>query len=36
MYVMPLHLSQNPDADALLSRDPLGMALGMALEQRST
>jgi hypothetical protein len=29
-----LHLSQDPDADALLSRDPLALLLGMLLEQR--
>ena len=28
-----LHLSQNPDADALLSKDPLALLLGMMLDQ---
>lgn len=31
---MPLHLSQDPAADALLSRDPLALLLGMALDQQ--
>lgn len=36
MSRMPdLQLSQDPDADALLSRDPLALLLGMLLEQRS-
>lgn len=29
-----LHLSQDPDADALLSRDPLALLLGMMLDQQ--
>ena len=29
-----LHLSQDPDADALLSKDPLALLLGMALDQQ--
>lgn len=29
-----LHLSQDPDADALLSEDPLALLLGMALDQQ--
>jgi uncharacterized HhH-GPD family protein len=29
-----LHLSQDPDADALLSQDPLALLLGMALDQQ--
>ena len=29
-----LHLSQDPDADALLSQDPLALLLGMLLDQR--
>jgi uncharacterized HhH-GPD family protein len=29
-----LHLSQDPDADALLSSDPLALLLGMALDQQ--
>jgi len=28
-----LHLAQDPDADALLSRDPLALLLGMLLDQ---
>lgn len=31
---MTLHLSQDPDADALLTRDPLALLLGMALDQQ--
>ena len=27
------HLSRNPDADALLSTDPLALLLGMLLDQ---
>ena len=35
MSAMPtLHLSQDPDADALLSRDPLALLLGMLLDQQ--
>jgi uncharacterized HhH-GPD family protein len=35
MTAMPtLHLSQDPDADALLSRDPLALLLGMLLDQQ--
>ncbi len=35
MTAMPtLHLSQDPDADALLSEDPLALLLGMALDQQ--
>ena len=30
-----LHLSQDPDADALLSRDPLALLMGMLLDQQS-
>jgi uncharacterized HhH-GPD family protein len=29
-----LHLSQDPDADALLSRDPLALLIGMLLDQQ--
>src|SRR5690349_5998408 len=29
-----LHLAQEPDADALLSRDPLALVLGMLLDQQ--
>ena len=29
-----LHLSQDPDADALLSKDPLALLVGMALDQQ--
>ena len=29
-----LHLAQDPDADALLSRDPLALLLGMLLDQQ--
>lgn len=29
-----LHLSQDPDADALLDRDPLALLLGMTLDQQ--
>ena len=29
-----LHLSQDPDADALLTRDPLALLLGMLLDQQ--
>ncbi len=32
--VAALHLSQDPDADALLSRDPLALLLGMLLDQQ--
>ena len=31
---MPLALSQDPDADALLSRDPLALLIGMVLDQQ--
>ena len=35
MVGMPtLHLTQDPDADALLERDPLALLLGMALDQQ--
>lgn len=35
MTVMPtLQLSQDPDADALLSKDPLALLLGMLLDQQ--
>jgi uncharacterized HhH-GPD family protein len=35
MGSMPtLHLSQDPDADALLSKDPLALLVGMALDQQ--
>lgn len=35
MRPMPtLHLSQDPDADALLSKDPLALLLGMLLDQQ--
>jgi uncharacterized HhH-GPD family protein len=34
MWVMPLRLSQDPDADALLDVDPLALLLGMALDQQ--
>ncbi len=35
MTAMPtLHLSQDPDADALLSKDPLALLLGMLLDQQ--
>lgn len=29
-----LHLAQDKDADALLSKDPLALLLGMLLDQR--
>jgi hypothetical protein len=29
-----LHLTQDPDADALLSRDPLALLVGMLLDQQ--
>ena len=32
--VTDLHLSQDPDADALLSKDPLALLLGMLLDQQ--
>jgi uncharacterized HhH-GPD family protein len=32
--VTELHLSQDPEADALLSRDPLALLLGMLLDQQ--
>src|SRR5579862_7277249 len=32
--VAALHLSQNPDADQLLSRDPLALLIGMVLDQQ--
>ena len=33
MSAMPtLHLSQDPDADALLGQDPLALLLGMLLD----
>jgi uncharacterized HhH-GPD family protein len=32
--VTALHLSQDPDADALLSRDPLALLVGMLLDQQ--
>jgi uncharacterized HhH-GPD family protein len=31
---MPICLAQNPDADALLSRDPLALLIGMVLDQQ--
>jgi uncharacterized HhH-GPD family protein len=31
---VPLQLSQNPDADALLDRDPLALLIGMLLDQQ--
>ena len=31
---MSLHLSQNPDADALLDRDPLALLIAMLLDQQ--
>jgi uncharacterized HhH-GPD family protein len=31
---MPLHLAQNPDADALLDRDPLALLTAMLLDQQ--
>lgn len=31
---MTLHLSQQPDADALLDRDPLALLIGMLLDQQ--
>lgn len=31
---MPLRLSQDPAADALLDRDPLALLLGMLLDQQ--
>jgi uncharacterized HhH-GPD family protein len=34
MWVMPLRLSQDLDADALLDADPLALLLGMALDQQ--
>lgn len=33
--VTDLHLSQDPQGDALLSRDPLALLLGMLLDQQS-
>ena len=30
----PLHLSQDPDADALLTEDPLALLMGMLLDQQ--
>lgn len=33
---MPLRLSQNVDADALLDRDPLALLIGMLLDQQIT
>jgi uncharacterized HhH-GPD family protein len=32
--VVALHLSQNPDADRLLSEDPLALLIGMVLDQQ--
>jgi hypothetical protein len=29
-----VHLAQDPDADALLSADPLALLIGMALDQQ--
>jgi uncharacterized HhH-GPD family protein len=34
MPTKPLHLSQNADADALLTRDPLALLIGMVLDQQ--
>ena len=35
MVDMPtLHLSQDPDADDLLGRDPLALLIGMLLDQQ--
>jgi uncharacterized HhH-GPD family protein len=34
MAVKQLHLAQDPDADALLSADPLALLVGMALDQQ--
>ena len=34
MPLPALHLSQNADADALLSRDPLALMIGMVLDQQ--
>ena len=31
---MPLCLAQDPDADALLDRDPLALLIGMLLDQQ--
>ena len=31
---MPLQLSQDPDSDALLERDPLALLIGMLLDQQ--
>lgn len=33
---MALYLSGNPDADALLSKDPLALLIGMVLDQQVT
>ena len=33
-FAMPICLAQNPDADALLSRDPLALLIGMVLDQQ--
>ena len=34
MLVKQLHLAQDPDADALLGRDPLALLVGMLLDQQ--
>ncbi len=34
MIPLALHLAQDPDADALLSRDPLALLVGMLLDQQ--
>jgi len=33
---MALYLSGNPEADALLSEDPLALLIGMVLDQQVT
>ena len=34
MTSLDVHITQDPDADALLARDPLALVLGMALDQQ--
>ena len=36
MTTLRLQLSQEPEADALLSRDPFALLLGMLLDQQMT
>jgi hypothetical protein len=33
-FAAMLHLSQDPDADQLLSEDPLALLIGMVLDQQ--